>query len=104
MIGWTATNELRADLTAHCLRLDQSFHKERSPGEMVERIALRTICARTLAFENYFLGNYRAFLLAELRGADESAGASARWVLTKLPLDDAGVLAASAAVSEEGPG
>ncbi len=38
LIGWTATNELRADLTAHCLGLDQSFHKERSPGEMVERI------------------------------------------------------------------
>jgi len=38
VIGWTATNELRADLTAHCLGLDQSFHKERSPGEMVERI------------------------------------------------------------------
>ncbi|HEY8599052.1 MAG TPA: ABC transporter ATP-binding protein, partial [Thermomicrobiales bacterium] len=38
VIGWTATNELRADLAAHCLGLDQSFHKERSPGEMVERI------------------------------------------------------------------
>lgn len=38
VIGWTATNELRADLAAHCLGLDQSFHKERTPGEMVERI------------------------------------------------------------------
>ena len=37
-IGWTATNGLRADLAAHCLGLDQSFHKERTPGEMVERI------------------------------------------------------------------
>ncbi len=37
-IGWTATNNLRTDLTDHCLRLDQSFHKARTPGEMVERI------------------------------------------------------------------
>ncbi len=37
-IGWTATNALRTDLAEHCLGLDQSFHKERTPGEMVERI------------------------------------------------------------------
>ncbi len=37
-IGWTATNSLRADLMLHCLRLDQSFHKSRTPGELIERI------------------------------------------------------------------
>src|SRR4051812_14333307 len=37
-IGWTATNALRADLAAHCLRLDLSFHKARTPGELIERI------------------------------------------------------------------
>ncbi len=37
-IGWTATNALRADLMLHCLRLDQSFHKSRTPGELIERI------------------------------------------------------------------
>ena len=37
-IGWTATNALRADLAAHCLRLDMSFHKARTPGELIERI------------------------------------------------------------------
>ncbi len=37
-IGWKATNQLRSDLLFHCLRLDMSFHKERTPGEMVERI------------------------------------------------------------------
>lgn len=37
-IGWTATNDLRADLMLHCLRLDMSFHHERTPGEMIERI------------------------------------------------------------------
>ncbi|MFZ5818223.1 MAG: ABC transporter ATP-binding protein [Bacillota bacterium] len=37
-VSWTATNELRADLAAHCLRLDLSFHKSRTAGEMVERV------------------------------------------------------------------
>ena len=37
-IAWTATNQLRSDLVAHCLTLDMSFHKERTPGEMIERI------------------------------------------------------------------
>ncbi|MBF2009054.1 MAG: ABC transporter ATP-binding protein [Chlorogloeopsis fritschii C42_A2020_084] len=37
-VAWTATNALRADLVEHCLRLDLSFHKCRTPGELVERI------------------------------------------------------------------
>lgn len=37
-VGWTATNALRNDLLLHCLRLDQSFHKTRTPGELIERI------------------------------------------------------------------
>jgi ATP-binding cassette subfamily B protein len=37
-LGWTATNSLRADLVLHCLRLDLSFHKARTPGELIERI------------------------------------------------------------------
>ncbi len=37
-VGWTATNGLRADLAAHCLKLDMSFHKARTPGELIERI------------------------------------------------------------------
>lgn len=37
-IAWTATNQLRADLVAHCLSLDMSFHKEHTPGELIERI------------------------------------------------------------------
>jgi len=37
-VGWTATNLLRADLAEHCLRLDLSFHKRYTPGEMIERI------------------------------------------------------------------
>ncbi|HEY8884935.1 MAG TPA: ABC transporter ATP-binding protein, partial [Chloroflexota bacterium] len=37
-VGWTATNTLREDLVLHCLRLDQSFFKTRTPGELIERI------------------------------------------------------------------
>ena len=37
-VGWQSTNQLRADLARHCLRLDMSFHNDRTPGEMIERI------------------------------------------------------------------
>jgi ABC-type multidrug transport system fused ATPase/permease subunit len=37
-VAWTATNALRTDLTLHCVRLDLSFHKARTPGELIERI------------------------------------------------------------------
>src|SRR4051812_40930694 len=38
VVGWTATNALRADLARHCLGLDLAFHKGRTPGELIERI------------------------------------------------------------------
>ena len=38
IVGWSATNRLRVDLTAHVLNLDMRYHKERTPGEMIERI------------------------------------------------------------------
>ncbi len=37
-IAWTATNRLRTDLVTHCLSLDLGFHKQRTQGEMIERI------------------------------------------------------------------
>jgi ATP-binding cassette, subfamily B, bacterial len=37
-VGWAATNRLRLDLTRHLLSLDMSFHKERTPGELIERV------------------------------------------------------------------
>jgi ATP-binding cassette subfamily B protein len=37
-VGWLATNELRADLMAHCLSLDMPFHKTHTPGNMIERV------------------------------------------------------------------
>src|SRR5690606_21322969 len=37
-VGWRATNALRADLFRHTLGLDMRFHKDRTPGELIERI------------------------------------------------------------------
>ena len=37
-VGWSATNTLRADLLAHLLRLDASFHTAHTPGELIERV------------------------------------------------------------------
>jgi ATP-binding cassette subfamily B protein len=36
-VGWSSTNRLRADLALHILRLDMSFHKLRTPGELMDR-------------------------------------------------------------------
>ena len=38
VVGWEATNRLRADLALHCLRLDMRFHHAHLPGEMIERV------------------------------------------------------------------
>ncbi len=38
IIAWSATNALRLDVINHCLRLDLSHHKSRTPGEWVERV------------------------------------------------------------------
>ena len=37
-VGWTATNNIREDLAAHALSLDMSYHNDRTPGEMIERV------------------------------------------------------------------
>ena len=37
-VAWRATNELRADLALHCLKLDMDFHKRHKPGELIERV------------------------------------------------------------------
>jgi ATP-binding cassette subfamily B protein len=37
-IGWAATNALRTDLARHVLQLDMPFHKQHTPGELIERI------------------------------------------------------------------
>lgn len=37
-VGWIATNQLRSDVTRHCLQLDLAFHHAHTPGEMIERL------------------------------------------------------------------
>jgi ATP-binding cassette, subfamily B, bacterial len=37
-VGWTSTNLMREDLALHTLKLDMSFHNERTAGEFIERI------------------------------------------------------------------
>lgn len=37
-VAWRATNNLRADLALHCLKLDITFHKRYKPGELIERV------------------------------------------------------------------
>ncbi len=61
-IGWTATNALRADLAAHCLRLDMSFHKTKTPGEMITRLD-GDVDALSLFFSQLVLQLFGAMLL-----------------------------------------
>lgn len=37
-VGWKATNALRVDLAQHLIELDMGFHKQHTPGELIERI------------------------------------------------------------------
>src|SRR5260370_35512896 len=37
-VAWTATNQMRSDLVAHCLSLDMGVHKAQPPGGMIDRI------------------------------------------------------------------
>ncbi|WP_159882168.1 ABC transporter ATP-binding protein [Paenibacillus puerhi] len=37
-VGWMATNQLRSDVAAHCLKLDMAFHKTQTSGSIIERV------------------------------------------------------------------
>lgn len=37
-LAWSTTNDLRVDLTNHCMNLDMTFHNQYKTGEMIERI------------------------------------------------------------------
>src|SRR5205807_7970645 len=89
VVGWTATNALRADLALHCLQLDLSFHKARTPGELIERID-----GDVTALSNFFsqlvihlLANLLLLggVLALLYGIDWRVGL-AMTAFTQLPL------------------
>ncbi|WP_040327898.1 ABC transporter ATP-binding protein [Clostridium ihumii] len=36
--AWKITNNIRLDLIEHCINLDMCFHKEHTPGELLERV------------------------------------------------------------------
>jgi ATP-binding cassette, subfamily B, bacterial len=59
IVGWAATNALRRDLALHCLRLDMAFHKQHTPGELIERIDgdVTTLANFFSAFVARVLGN-----------------------------------------------
>ncbi|MDQ2904277.1 MAG: ABC transporter ATP-binding protein/permease [Chloroflexota bacterium] len=58
-VGWAATNTLRADLVAHLLRLDATFHTAHTPGELIERVDgdVATLARFFSRFVVYVLGN-----------------------------------------------
>ena len=64
-VGWTATNALRADLARHCLRLDMSFHKAHTPGELIERID------GDVAALDDFLSQFSIRLIPRIRPLDQ---------------------------------
>jgi len=67
-VGLIATNQLRADLALHCLRLDPSFHSAHTPGELIERVDgdVATLGNFFSRFVVYVLGN--ALLLVGVLG------------------------------------
>jgi hypothetical protein len=64
------------------------------PKDGDERLKLRAICERTLAFENHFLLIYKEFLLSELHAADIQAKQRALWLLQQIVYQDAEIQAA----------
>ncbi len=58
-VSWAATNALRADLVAHLLRLDATFHTAHTAGELIERVDgdVSTLARFFSRFVVYVLGN-----------------------------------------------
>ena len=72
------------------------------PEAPTDRRRLRSICERTLAFENAFLADYRTYLLSELHGTDNAGRREALAVLALLPLVDIDIVAAVRMLTDEG--
>lgn len=64
------------------------------PDQAEDRARLRDLCARSLAFENYFYEIYRTYLLSELRHGDLGPVRAADRRLSRLRYADAEVQAA----------
>jgi len=61
-VGWRATNLLRADLFRQTLDLDMAYHKDRMPGEMIERVD-GDVSSIFNFFAQFFIRISAAFLL-----------------------------------------
>jgi len=62
LVGWLTTNDLRADLMAHCLDLDPGFHETHPPGELIERID-GDLTGLSLFFSQFLLNVVGSMLL-----------------------------------------
>jgi ABC-type multidrug transport system fused ATPase/permease subunit len=58
-VSWETTNALRADLAAHLLRLDATFHTTHTQGELIERVDgdIATLARFFSRFVVYVVGN-----------------------------------------------
>lgn len=57
------------------------------------RKLLRSLCERTLRFEQHFLSLYKPYLLEQLRSTEQEHARFAMWLQEHFPLDDAEVTA-----------
>ncbi|NHJ38555.1 MAG: ABC transporter ATP-binding protein [Asgard group archaeon] len=59
-LAWATTNDLRVDLTIHCMNLDMTFHNKKKTGEMIERIDgdATTLSEFFSTFSIYFAGSF----------------------------------------------
>ncbi len=76
----------------------------RIPIDIENRDRLRTICARTLGFEDHFLRLYRDYALSELHGDNLAGRQMAVETLRRVPLADTVLMQAAAEVERGMPG
>jgi|SRR5579875_1922366 len=60
----------------------------RIPSDREARRRLRSICRRTLAFENHFLLRYKPFIIQELSQAQPGEPSRATWLMERIPFED----------------
>jgi hypothetical protein len=72
------------------------------PDGPIDRAALRAICARTVEFENHFLGIYRHYLLGELADPEATHLPKLLSLLGQVSYCDEAVLAALQALQQQG--
>ena len=82
------------DLITDAFNLCRKTWHYRVPEAQADRERLRLICRRTLDFDNYFMGEYRSFLVRELSSSDLGSVRTAAEMMRKRLLRDSDVLEA----------